>query len=136
MATSPTLMHPVSSGAKQVDPAAPELTADFRSFGTRVALVTMPFSYSKFPSIQLGTLSALVKISRTSGPKPTTSICNSPIRLACLSMKFCARSAGYLVNGCFRPSSFETTRNMFNTRRCSNRCLKIQLEKPAVRLAI
>ena len=61
MATSPTLIQPVSSGAKQVDPAAPELTADFRSFGTRVALVTMPFSYSKFPSIQLGTLSALLK---------------------------------------------------------------------------
>jgi len=61
MATSPTLIQPVSSGAKQVDPAAPEPTADFRSFGTRVALVTMPFSYSKFPSIQLGTLSALLK---------------------------------------------------------------------------
>ena len=61
MATSPTLIQPVSSGAKQVDPAAPELTADFRSFGTKVALVTMPFSYSKFPSIQLGTLSALLK---------------------------------------------------------------------------
>jgi ribosomal peptide maturation radical SAM protein 1 len=61
MATSPTLIQPVSSGAKQVDPAAPELTADFRAFGTRVALVTMPFSYSKFPSIQLGTLSALLK---------------------------------------------------------------------------
>ena len=61
MATSSTLIQPVSSGAKQVDPAAPELTTDFRSFGTRVALVTMPFSYSKFPSIQLGTLSALLK---------------------------------------------------------------------------
>lgn len=34
---------------------------DFRSFGTKVALVTMPFTYSKFPSIQLGTLSALLK---------------------------------------------------------------------------
>ena len=29
--------------------------------GTKVALVTMPFTYSKFPSIQLGTLSALLK---------------------------------------------------------------------------
>jgi hypothetical protein len=28
---------------------------------TRVALVNMPFSYSKYPSIQLGTLSALLK---------------------------------------------------------------------------
>ncbi|MGH7183959.1 MAG: RiPP maturation radical SAM C-methyltransferase, partial [Nitrospiraceae bacterium] len=27
----------------------------------QVALVNMPFSYSKFPSIQLGTLSALLK---------------------------------------------------------------------------
>jgi ribosomal peptide maturation radical SAM protein 1 len=61
MATSPTLIHPVSSGVKQVDLATPELTTDFRAFGTRVALVTMPFSYSKFPSIQLGTLSALLK---------------------------------------------------------------------------
>ena len=34
---------------------------DFRTFGTKVALVTMPFTYSKFPSIQLGTLSALLK---------------------------------------------------------------------------
>jgi ribosomal peptide maturation radical SAM protein 1 len=61
MAPSPTLIQPVSSKAQQVDPAVSELTADFRSFGTRVALVTMPFSYSKFPSIQLGTLSALLK---------------------------------------------------------------------------
>ena len=34
---------------------------DFRAMGTKVALVTMPFTYSKFPSIQLGTLSALLK---------------------------------------------------------------------------
>ncbi|MDX1411647.1 MAG: hypothetical protein R3351_05790, partial [Nitrospirales bacterium] len=34
---------------------------DFRALGTKVALVTMPFTYSKFPSIQLGTLSALLK---------------------------------------------------------------------------
>ena len=61
MATSPTLIHPVSAEGKQVHPAPPELTTNFRSFGTRVALVTMPFSYSKFPSIQLGTLSALLK---------------------------------------------------------------------------
>ena len=61
MATSPTLIQPVSSGAKQVDPVASELNAGFHSLGTRVALVTMPFSYSKFPSIQLGTLSALLK---------------------------------------------------------------------------
>ena len=27
----------------------------------RVALVNMPFSYAKYPSIQLGTLSALLK---------------------------------------------------------------------------
>ena len=61
MAPSPILIQPVSSGAKQADPVAPEFTADFHSLGTRVALVTMPFSYSKFPSIQLGTLSALLK---------------------------------------------------------------------------
>ncbi len=61
MATDSTLIQPSSSGTKQVDPATPDLTADFSSLGTRVALVTMPFSYSKFPSIQLGTLSALLK---------------------------------------------------------------------------
>ncbi len=61
MATSPTLIHPGSSGAKQADPADPEISTDFGMLGTRVALVTMPFSYSKFPSIQLGTLSALLK---------------------------------------------------------------------------
>lgn len=61
MATTSTLIQPNSSGVKQVDPASPESTTDFGSLGTRVALVTMPFSYSKFPSIQLGTLSALLK---------------------------------------------------------------------------
>ncbi len=61
MVTSTTLIQPAPSGAKQVDPATSQLTTDFRSLGTRVALVTMPFSYSKFPSIQLGTLSALLK---------------------------------------------------------------------------
>lgn len=34
---------------------------DFGSMGTRVALVNMPFSSAKFPSIQLGALSALLK---------------------------------------------------------------------------
>ncbi len=34
---------------------------DFGSMGTKVALVNMPFSSAKFPSIQLGTLSALLK---------------------------------------------------------------------------
>ena len=61
MVTTSTFIQPVASGSKQVDPTASELSTDFRSFGTRVALVTMPFSYSKFPSIQLGTLSALLK---------------------------------------------------------------------------
>lgn len=61
MAASPILIQPVSSGAKQVDFAVSTVSTDFRSFGTKVALVTMPFSYSKFPSIQLGTLSALLK---------------------------------------------------------------------------
>ncbi len=61
MATSPPLIQPASFGANQVDQISPDPTADFSAFGTRVALVTMPFSYSKFPSIQLGTLSALLK---------------------------------------------------------------------------
>ena len=30
----------------------------------QVALVNMPFSFSKYPSIQLGTLSALLKVTR------------------------------------------------------------------------
>ena len=61
MATSPILIQPVSTGESSVDCESSDLTGDFRSFGTKVALVTMPFSYSKFPSIQLGTLSALLK---------------------------------------------------------------------------
>ena len=61
MAPSPTLIHPVPSKANRPQSAVSQHTADFRSFGTKVALVTMPFSYSKFPSIQLGTLSALLK---------------------------------------------------------------------------
>ncbi len=61
MATTSTLIQPSSSGVKQVVSSSPESTTDFGSLGTRVALVTMPFSYSKFPSIQLGTLSALLK---------------------------------------------------------------------------
>ena len=61
MAISTPLIHPGPSEARHAQTAVSELTADFRSFGTKVALVTMPFSYSKFPSIQLGTLSALLK---------------------------------------------------------------------------
>lgn len=61
MATSPTLIHPVASEAKQPQAIASQHTTDFRPFGTKVALATMPFSYSKFPSIQLGTLSSLLK---------------------------------------------------------------------------
>lgn len=61
MATSPILIHPVASEAKRTQTAASQGTTDFRSFGTKVALVTMPFSYSKFPSIQLGALSSLLK---------------------------------------------------------------------------
>ncbi len=34
---------------------------DYREFGTKVALINMPFSSAKFPSIQLGTLSSLLK---------------------------------------------------------------------------
>lgn len=61
MGPSHTLIHPASSPGRSSQPEPTELATDFRSFGTRVALVTMPFSYSKFPSIQLGTLSALLK---------------------------------------------------------------------------
>ena len=61
MATSPTLIHPDTSEAKRSQPIVSQHPTDFRSFGTKVGLVTMPFSYSKFPSIQLGTLSALLK---------------------------------------------------------------------------
>ncbi len=55
------LIQPTSSLSQPPQSLATELAGDFRSLGTRVALVTMPFSYSKFPSIQLGTLSALLK---------------------------------------------------------------------------
>ena len=37
------------------------LTRQQMSDKAQVALVNMPFSYSKYPSIQLGTLSALLK---------------------------------------------------------------------------
>lgn len=42
-------------------PLSSTMERDIGGLGTRVALVTMPFVYSKFPSIQLGTLSALLK---------------------------------------------------------------------------
>lgn len=61
MATSLPLLHTIPPEASRKDFPATEPNADFRAFGTRVGLVTMPFSYSKFPSIQLGTLSALLK---------------------------------------------------------------------------
>ena len=61
MASGPPLIHPASSEGKRAQTAPSTPLLDFRSFGTKVALVTMPFSYSKFPSIQLGTLSALLK---------------------------------------------------------------------------
>jgi ribosomal peptide maturation radical SAM protein 1 len=52
-------IHP--SGSPQASRPSPDDEIDFRALGTKVALVTMPFTYSKFPSIQLGTLSALLK---------------------------------------------------------------------------
>ncbi len=48
----------VSAGAL-ASPSAKE--EDVRALGTKVALVNMPFSSAKYPSIQLGTLSALLK---------------------------------------------------------------------------
>ena len=56
-----TLIQVHPSGLTQSSKSAAEGEVDFRSLGTKVALVTMPFTYSKFPSIQLGTLSALLK---------------------------------------------------------------------------
>ncbi len=63
---------PARDSLIHVNPSAPSRpssytipdTMDFRAHGTKVALVTMPFTYSKFPSIQLGTLSALLKTQR------------------------------------------------------------------------
>ena len=60
---------PTSGSLVNIDRSAPTSPVhvpthddvDFRAIGTKVALVTMPFTYSKFPSIQLGTLSALLK---------------------------------------------------------------------------
>ncbi len=61
MCPNPSLIHPSSAGSIQEQEITSENLPDFRNLGTKVALVTMPFSYSKFPSIQLGTLSALLK---------------------------------------------------------------------------
>ena len=61
MGSSRPLIQPASSSLRSPQALGDELKMDFRALGTRVALVTMPFSYSKFPSIQLGTLSALLK---------------------------------------------------------------------------
>lgn len=56
-----SLIHVTSSAAAQAPQPSPEVEVDFRGMGTKVALVTMPFTYSRYPSIQLGTLSALLK---------------------------------------------------------------------------
>ena len=56
-----SLLHIHPSGLSQSSRLSTGADVDFRAFGTKVALVTMPFTYSKFPSIQLGTLSALLK---------------------------------------------------------------------------
>ncbi len=56
-----SLIHIDSSSALGERHGRSEDEIDFRTFGTKVALVTMPFTYSKFPSIQLGTLSTLLK---------------------------------------------------------------------------
>lgn len=61
MSSGTSFIRPTAQlGRGAIDPTSGS-GVDFRSFGTPVALVTMPFSYSKFPSIQLGTLSALLK---------------------------------------------------------------------------
>jgi len=56
-----SLLHIQPPGLPHVSRPSPGEGVDFRALGTKVALVTMPFTYSKFPSIQLGTLSALLK---------------------------------------------------------------------------
>ncbi len=61
MAPTSPLVHPDPVGSDHARTSARVSSTDFRRFGTKVALITMPFSYSKFPSIQLGTLSALLK---------------------------------------------------------------------------
>ena len=55
-----SLITPQSSTAPS-DPQPSYDQVDFASFGIKVALINMPFSSSKYPSIQLGTLSALLK---------------------------------------------------------------------------
>lgn len=65
MADSPDaargVISPTRAMAQQGHPQVSHDEVDFRAFGTKVALVTMPFTYSKFPSIQLGTLAATLK---------------------------------------------------------------------------
>ncbi len=62
MTPTSNLLHPdPTKGGKTPQSFAGNSAIDFRALGTRVALITMPFSYSKFPSIQLGTLSSLLK---------------------------------------------------------------------------
>ena len=56
-----SLLHIDPSGPAPDARPSPGDDFDYRALGTKVALVTMPFTYSKFPSIQLGTLSALLK---------------------------------------------------------------------------
>ena len=57
--TSPIHITPLS--AQPAAQSSPFHEVDFRAFGTKVALVNMPFSSAKYPSIQLGSLSALLK---------------------------------------------------------------------------
>ncbi|MCA9473903.1 MAG: RiPP maturation radical SAM C-methyltransferase [Nitrospirales bacterium] len=61
LADRPSLIQVDSTASPRTSTASNTDDVDFRAYGTKVALVTMPFTYSKFPSIQLGTLSALLK---------------------------------------------------------------------------
>ena len=61
LSTSESLVHVTHSVPSIDSHPLTKKEVDFRALGTKVALVTMPFTYSKFPSIQLGTLSALLK---------------------------------------------------------------------------
>ncbi len=61
MAVDQRFLHPTSAPLPPPRLAPEQTHPDCGSLGIPVALITMPFSYAKFPSIQLGTLSALLK---------------------------------------------------------------------------
>ena len=103
------------------------------SDGTQVALVNMPFSYAKYPSIQLGTLSALLKSNGIPVDCHHLNVRFAHLIGVELHESICEKRA---VSGCSPLFCSKTTRSGQSTHRSLSRFLSRRRKSVVSRLAI